>query len=101
MPGVELVALFARQPSQRRAHVLAHGNALTPEQALESRLPGEALDEGPQLGEARRAVRRRIADDRCYLARERRGERRHCADRSGAQTLMDQRFGPDEDVEIR
>ena len=65
--------------AKRRAHVLAHRDALQREQPLERGLPREALDERAELAEARGAFGRRVAHDGDDLARERRRERRHGA----------------------
>jgi hypothetical protein len=99
VPGVELVALIRREPTKRCTDVLADGDTLTSKEALERRLTREALDEGAELAQAHSSLGSRVAYDGNYFCGESRGERRDGAGRTLLESLMDQRFGPDEDLE--
>ena len=61
--------------------------------------PGERLDVRAELGELRRALLARVADDGGDLGRERGGERGDRADGARLATPVDQRLRADEDVE--
>ena len=87
------------QAAKRRAYCASHGNTAQPEHHLRRGVERKTLQRRAQGAGARSRLRRRLPDERNDRVREAACKTRHGTDRAPADTLRNERLGPDEDVE--